>query len=52
MKIDTIPERAIETILSIIHKGNVAEVKDTNGKITVVEIKRNVRYKQQDCTSN
>lgn len=52
MKTDTLPERAVETILGIIRKGNAAEVKDINGKITVVEIKRNVRYKQQDGTTN
>ena len=52
MKIEAIPARAIETILSIIRKGNAAEVKDINGRIMVIEIKRNVRYKEQDNTSN
>lgn len=52
MKTDTIPARAIETILNIIRKGNAAEVKDVNGRITVIEIKRNVRYKHQDGDDN
>lgn len=52
MKLETIPARAIETILNIIRKGNAAEVKDVNGKITVIEIKRNVRYKHQGDTDN
>lgn len=39
------PQEIIQTILSILKRGNNAEIKKENGKIVVVEIQRKVKIK-------
>lgn len=39
------PQEIIQAVLSILKKGNNAEIKKENGKIVVVEIQRKVKIK-------
>ena len=39
------PEEVIQMILTILKKGNNAEIKKENGKLVVVEIQRKVKTK-------